>query len=77
MKTITIDWLEDESDCDTCGWSYATGARVFLSDDETGSFDEIITEMPSASCQGGYDKSSSEIYQAILEKLGFKVEERY
>ena len=64
---IEIEWLEDEHDCDTCGWAYATGAKVKFHGDE------VITMEPVAHCFGGSDYSPDTVYLAIIEKLGHEV----
>ena len=64
---IDINWISDVTDCETCGSSYAEGAVV--------SFDgEVVIDMtPAAACYDGVSFDSSEVYQAILEKLGHTV----
>ena len=68
MKKLKIEWVDVTHHCKTCGYSYATGANVYLND-------ELILECePIAYC---YDESSwtdEEIYRLILSKLGYEVE---
>lgn len=61
---IRIEWLDDSFECDTCGYNYAHGARVYF--DETL---ELDLE-PHAACWDGDDWSADEVYQKILNKLG-------
>ena len=69
MKKITIQWLSDEYDCeDTCGTSYAEGARVYKDD-------ELLFELkPVAHCHGGQSWCEREVYDLILSKLGYEAE---
>lgn len=65
VKTVSIEWLTDYyNDCETCGSSWADGARV--------SFDgEVVLECtPSAHCTGGDHWTEAEIYQKIIKLLG-------
>lgn len=68
---ITIQWMEDSTDCETCGSSYASGA-VVLFDDE-----EVIDLSPAAHCYDGSSYEPCDVYRAILEKLGHVVEEEH
>ena len=71
QPTVTIEWLHDEHECDTCGTSFADGAIVTLND-------ETILEMiPHAHCFGGCHWNSEEVYKLILEKLGYEILEDY
>lgn len=67
---IKIQWLSDEHDCDTCGGSYAEGAKITFEDGE-------LKFAPSAHCFGGKSWSESEIYKLILQDLGHVIEEIY
>jgi len=64
---IKIEWLHDTHDCDTCGSSYATGARVQVGNDS------LMFE-PMASCYDVSDWSMTEVYEEILKHLGHEVE---
>lgn len=64
---IYIDWLHDSNDCETCGGSYAEGARVF----RNGEFWFELT--PHAHCFGGDNYDDEEVYRQIFERLGVKV----
>lgn len=64
---IKIEWLDDDSDCDDCGAMYAHGAKVYRGED-------LILDMsPAAACYDGDDYTDRQVYDAILEKLGFIV----
>lgn len=68
---IEIDWLTDSYDnCETCGPSYAEGAKVFI--------DGVLTidMAPSAHCFGGNNYYQSDVYDAILKWLGHEIAER-
>ena len=69
-KKIRIQWLEDEWECDTCGWQYALGAEVFLDDQQ------ILLLKPSAYCYGSeFNWAEADVYRLILERLGYLVQE--
>lgn len=70
-KKIKIEWLSDSYDCDTCGTSYATGARVYRNDKL------ILNLLPTAHCYGGSDYSEEDVYKAIMESLNYSIEEEY
>jgi len=63
---IKIEWLSDDTDCETCGCSFAEGALVTVGD-------ETIDMTPQASCYGGVSYSESQVYAAILKHLGHTV----
>jgi hypothetical protein len=64
---IKIEWLYDEHDCETCGSSYATGARVQIGNDSL-MFD------PIAHCYDGASWTMAEVYESILKHLGHELE---
>lgn len=68
MPHIEIEWLTDDHDCDTCGTSYAEGARVKI--------DGVLAldMTPSAHCFGGAHHSDADVFTAILRHLGHTVE---
>ena len=68
MKTIKIEWLYDEIECETCGWSYAEGAVVHIDGEQ------ILCEEAVAHCFGGNTITTQEVYEKILNHLGYKVE---
>ena len=64
---IKIEWTSDEHDCETCGWSYASGANIYFDD-------ELAIELvPIANHFGGQTYTNDEVYTAILEKLGHTI----
>lgn len=72
MNKITIQWLTDEYDCEeTCGGSYAEGARVYLNNEL------LIQLIPKAHCYDPVSWTEKEVYEHIVEKLGYEVEESY
>lgn len=64
---INVEWLHDESECDTCGSNYAQGAIVSLDGEE------IIRLEPHASCFGTEDWSAEEVMIKIINYLGHEV----
>lgn len=66
-KTIILTWIEDDAECEECGFSYAEGATVLF---ENGT---ALDFTPVAYCQGGIDFSREEVYKKILEHLGYRV----
>lgn len=68
---IEIEWLTDSYDsCETCGPSYAEGARVYIDGNMA------IELTPLAHCFDGANYYQSEVYDAILKHLGHEVIER-
>jgi hypothetical protein len=69
MTKIKIEWLSDEHECDTCGWTYATGAAV--------EFDGVpcIDLEPSAYCYDGESYDAEDVFRRIIERLGHTIEE--
>lgn len=67
VRTIKIQWLSDEHDCETCGNSYAEGARVFIDN-------EVLEFTPYASCFGGDSWYVEDIYKEIINYLGYEIE---
>jgi hypothetical protein len=69
MSNITIEWLSDDNDCDTCGTSYAYGAHVRIDG-------VLVLELnPVAHCYSGTNYEREEVFKAILEYLGHTVED--
>jgi len=64
---IKIKWLLDQHDCETCGSSYATGAQVQVGDTS------LLFE-PSASCFVDDSWTEVQVYEKILEHLGYTLE---
>ena len=69
MEKIKITWLIDEHDCETCGYSSASGAVVNIGDHVT-----IVME-PVAHCYNGVSYNTEDVYERILFELGYVVEE--
>ncbi len=65
---IKIEWLTDKMTCDTCGFSWAEGAKVYFDDKF------VIDMQPSAACFDGTSYSDADVYDAILEELGHTVD---
>jgi hypothetical protein len=68
-NTIEIEWLEDSSECDTCGYNYASGAIVKINGEK------IIELIPHAHCYGGSTWEQYDVYRFIFEHLGYEVKE--
>ena len=68
---IRIEWLSDESECDTCGSNWADGAHVYFDGELT------LNLQPVAACFSGDNYDSDEVYKRILNKLGHTVEDSY
>lgn len=68
MSTIRIEWLSDTWDCETCGMSFAEGARVYVDG-------KLSLDLPpSAHCFGGNNYEQSEVFERILKSLGHEIE---
>lgn len=65
---IRIEQLFDETDCETCGVSYATGFIVYLDDEK------FLEFLPLAACYDGDSFELDYVYGQILAKLGYDVE---
>ncbi len=66
---IRIRWYTDSHECDTCGTSYAYGAKVYLADRL------FMDYVPNAHCFGGDDHTLEDIYKDLLASLGYTIEE--
>lgn len=68
MSAIKIEWLSDSYECETCGYSYADGARVYI--------DGIIALdlKPVAHCFGGNNYDDRDVFTRILQHLGHTVD---
>lgn len=65
---VKIEWSYDDSDCETCGGSYAEGAVAWVDD-------VVVFDKPAvASCFGETNVSEGEVYNAILNYIGYDVE---
>jgi hypothetical protein len=64
MTRILVEKITDSSDCDTCGCSFADGARVHFDG-------QLVLELlPVADCDGGKSYGDDEVYAEILRHLG-------
>lgn len=64
---LHLEWLTDDHDCETCGYSEASGMRASLDG-------HVILELiPRAHCFGGDNWSEREAFELLLEKLGYPV----
>lgn len=68
LANIKIEWLHDDHDCETCGASYAEGARVTIDGAVA------LDLQPVAHCFDGKNWQDDDVYKLILEKLGYTVE---
>lgn len=68
MSKIKIVRSYDDSDCDTCGSSYAEGFEVTVDGEPFGDY------APVAHCYGGSDYSIEQVFVDLLEHFGHKVE---
>lgn len=66
-RSLHIEWLEDEHECDTCGTSWARGATVTLDGVV------IVSKIPHANCFGGSDYDDDEIFEDIIKALGYEL----
>lgn len=69
MSVIRIEWLTDSHSCETCGSSFAEGARVFVDGRMT------LDLAPVAHCYGGDDYQENEVFARILQLLGHSVQD--
>lgn len=69
MAHVKIEWLHDSHSCETCGTSYAEGARVYVDGAAA------IELEPVAHCFGGANFMESEVFAAILTHLGHTLEQ--
>lgn len=69
MSKITIEWLSDENNCETCGTDWAQGAIVKL--------DGVVIHdlQPIAACWDATDYSREDVFRVILEGFGYSIEE--
>lgn len=68
---IEIEWMSDDTDCETCGSSWATGAVVKIDG-------EVVIDMtPAAACYDGVSYEESQVYAALLKHLGHEIQESH
>lgn len=68
---IRIEWLYDECDCETCGTTYADGARVFVN------HDLLFEWLPYAHCYDGVSYEQGAVFREIVARLGYEFEQSY
>lgn len=68
LKSYTIVWLEDQHECETCGYAYAQGYKVYKGDKL------IIDKCPIASCFDSLNYDHSNAAFDILNLEGISVE---
>lgn len=62
--SITIQHLEDDHDCETCGCSFAHGYVIYRNDKV------IVDKTPSAHCYDPVDYSADNPYKDIVDYFG-------
>jgi hypothetical protein len=55
-RRLDVEWLTDKHECETCGGSWASGARVHLDGEQ------ILELIPLAHCFDGEDWSEADVY---------------
>ena len=68
MSKIKIIRLYDDSDCETCGGSYAEGFEVFIDEEPFGDY------MPRAHCFGSDSYSFEILLEDLLKHFGHEIE---
>ena len=66
-----IVWLEDEHDCEICGWSSESGYVIYKDEDV------VIENLPVAHCFDSVGYSSEKAFLDILKLEGISVEQEY
>jgi len=64
---IEIEWLDHETDCETCGPSYAEGAWVKIDGASA------LALEPHAACFSGTHYDREDVFRRILKHLGHEV----
>lgn len=67
MKQIKIVELFDESDCETCGSSYAEGYKVYMDGELVSSY------IPVAHCYDSESYEIQDVFKDIFERLGYEL----
>lgn len=68
MKTYTIVWLEDQHECETCGYSYAQGYKIYK-DEKL-----MIDKEPLSHCYDPVNYDHSNAAFDILKLEGIEIE---
>ena len=68
LRSYMIVWLEDHHECETCGYSYAQGYKIYKNDTL------VIDKEPAALCfdSANYDHSNAAL--DILKIEGIQIE---
>lgn len=66
MKSIKIVWLRDSQSCESCGYSYATGAEVYIDG-------VLVLDLtpPTEHCYSSQSYDEDFIYSEIFKHLGY------
>ena len=70
MSQIKIDWLYSQQDCETCGFSGASGAIVTVDDVE------VLNLRPIASCTSPRSWEVEDVFALLLQHLGHSTLQR-
>ena len=69
MTDVSVEWLYDSTDCDTCGYNWADGARVYFDD-------KLVLDLkPVATCFDSVSYSTEQVFGMILKELGHNLKE--
>jgi len=68
MKSYTIVWLEDQHECETCGYSYAQGYKIYK-DEKL-----VIDKEPLSHCYDSLNYDHSNAAFDILNLEGIQIE---
>jgi hypothetical protein len=69
VAKVRVEWLEDSHECETCGWSYAEGAAVYVDE-------KLILDLePVAHCFGGQSFDRTDVFRKIIEAMGNELAE--
>lgn len=68
LKSYTIVWLEDHHECETCGYSYAQGYKIYK-DDKL-----VVDKEPIALCFDSANYDPSHAAFDILNLEGIQIE---
>lgn len=69
MTDVSVEWLSESVDCDTCGYNWAEGARVYFDD-------KLVLDLePVAACFNGASYSTEQVFGMILKELGHNLKE--
>ena len=69
MAKVRIEHLSDSYYCETCGTSWAEGARIIVDGEE------VLCLEPLADCFGGQTFTEGDVLRALLRHFGHELEE--